>query len=142
MSADLKMLTKLNDVCFYVEDLEKAVDFYTEKMGFEIKRRQPGYVEFDFQPGASFSLWQLDGLHKVVNKKHLKKVGHHFMMAIKVPTLKDVDELRNELVSRGVECISEPTTYPFGARATYFKDIIGNIWEVFAWEEGDGPGLL
>lgn len=142
MSVDLNMLTKLNDVCFYVEDLEEAVDFYTEKMGFEIKRRQPGYVEFLFQEGASFSLWQVDGVYQAVNKEDLGPIGHHFMMAIRVPTLDDVDALHEELTSRGVKCISEPTTYPFGARATYFKDIVGNIWEVFAWEKGDGPGLL
>ncbi|MBS4208207.1 VOC family protein [Bacillus sp. FJAT-50079] len=139
--ADLNMLTKLNDICFYVPDLEEAVQFYTEKMGFEIRRRQPGYVEFLFQ-GTSLSLWQVDGVYHAVKKEHLGAIGHHFMMAINVPTIKDVDELHEELIGRGVECIAPPKTFPFGARAVYFKDIIGNIWEVFAWVEGNGPGIL
>jgi len=141
MTADLSLLRKINDLCLFVPDIEEAVEFYTEKMGFEIIRRQPGYVQFDFQ-GTSLTMWQEDGVYRAVKKEYLGGEGNHFMIAIKVPTLEDVDNLHEELVSRGVECISEPETYPFGSRAVYFRDINKNIWEVFAWVEGDGPGLL
>ena len=47
-----------------------------------------------------------------------------------------------ELTANGVECIQQPTTYEFGSRAAYFLDYEKNIWEVFAWKEGNGPGLL
>lgn len=141
MAADLRRLQKLNDICLYVPDLEEAVKFYTEKMDFKIKRRQPGYVEFDFQ-GTSLTLWQVDGVYLALKKEHLGGMGHHFMLAVKVVASQEVDEIYEELTRRGVECISLPTTYPWGARAVYFKDLIGNIWEIFAWEEIDGPGLL
>lgn len=64
------------------------------------------------------------------------------MIAVKVPTLQDVDDISEELIRNGVHCVKEPTTYEFGSRAAYFNDFEGNIWEVFAWEEGNGPGLL
>ena len=64
------------------------------------------------------------------------------MLAVLVPNLQDVDDISDKLISRGVKCISKPTTYEFGSRAAYFKDNNENIWEVFAWEEGMGPGLL
>ena len=68
--------------------------------------------------------------------------GHHFMLAVRVPALEDVDGIYQELTANGVRCIHPPVTYPFGSRAAYFQDCEDNIWEVFAWEEGNGPGLL
>ena len=64
------------------------------------------------------------------------------MLAVKVPQTDDVDAIYEELVSNGAKCIAPPRTFEFGSRAAYFADFEGNIWEVFAWLEGNGPGLL
>jgi hypothetical protein len=133
-------LRKINDVCLFVKNLEETERFYTEKLGLDVKRRQPGYVEFDFD-GTSVTLWEERGVLAAVEEKHLGGDGHHFMLAVRVSRLQDVDEVAAKLKVRGVPIVSEPRTYPWGARATYFKDNCGNIWEVFAWEEGEGPGL-
>ncbi len=137
----LEQMRKLNDICLFVQDFEGSIKFYEEKLGFEIIRRQPGYVEFNFN-GTGVTLWNEKGVYAAIPKEEIGKKGSHFMLAVKVQTLQDVDDICNEIMSRGVEFISEPKTYPWGARAAYFKDNSGNIWEVFAWEEGDGPGLL
>lgn len=136
----LQLLTKLNDICLFVRDFEKSVQFYTEKMGFEIIRRQPGYVEFDFA-GTSVTLWDEEGVYTAIPKEELGAQGHHFMIAVRVPELEDVDDICYELCKRGVHCIARPKTFEWGSRAAYFKDNNENIWEVFAWEEGLGPGL-
>ena len=142
----LEMLTKLNDICLYVKDFQGALKFYTEKFGFKVKRLQPdeehaNYAEFEFQ-GTGVTLWQQDGLDECFDRKYIDGEGHHFMIAVKVPKLQDVDDIANELIGNGVICIGQPTTYGFGSRAAYFLDFEKNIWEVFAWEEGNGPGLL
>ena len=142
----LKKLTKINDICFYVRDFKGSLKFFTEKFGFEVKRLQPtpetaNYAEFVFQ-GASVSMWERSGVCTVLDEKHLGGEGHNFMIAIKVPELEDVDRIYEELTGRGVVCISQPQTYPFGARASYYLDYERNIWEVFAWVEANGPGLL
>lgn len=142
----LKKLTKINDICLFVKDFKQSMQYYTEKFGFKVKRLQPdvenaNYVEFDFH-GTSLTMWEQNGVLSVLDNKHLGGDGHHFMIAIKVPAISDVDEIYEELTVRGVECISKPTTYPFGSRAAYFYDYEKNIWEVFAWEEGNGPGLV
>lgn len=142
----LNKLTKINDICLFVKDFNGSLKFYTEKFGFKVKRLQPdpenaNYAEFEFQ-GTSISLWEKKGLCEVLDSKYVDGDGHHFMIAIKVPTLQDVDDIYNELQANGVNCILEPTTFPFGARASYYQDFEKNIWEVFAWEEGNGPGLL
>lgn len=135
------MLKKLNDICLFVQNFEESVLFYTEKMRFEIIRRQPGYVEFDFV-GTSVTLWNEEGVYAAIGKEELGGPGHHFMLAVRVPQLEDVDDIISDLESRGVKIISRPRTYAWGSRAAYFKDNSENIWEVFAWEEGPGPGLL
>lgn len=142
----LSKLTRVNDICLFVTDFNNSLKFYTEKFGFKVKRLQPdpehaNYAEFDFQ-GTSVTLWAKSGVETALDPKFLGGTGHRFMIAVKVPALADVDEIYEQLTGRGVACIMKPTTYPFGARASYYQDYEENIWEVFAWEEGNGPGLL
>lgn len=142
----LSMLTKINDICLYVNDFQGSLNFYKEKFGFKVKRFQPNeenanYVEFDFH-GTSITLWDKKGVCEILESKYLDVIGHHFMIAVKVSTLEDVDDISNELISNGVTCIKKPTTFEFGSRAAYFLDFEKNIWEVFSWEKSDGPGLL
>lgn len=142
----LSKLTKINDICLFVDDFQGSLKYYTEKFGFKVKRLQPdeanaNYAEFEFH-GTSVTLWQSDGIYAVVDKKHIEGKAHHFMIAVKVPEMQDVDDIYAELTANGVPCVGEPRTFEFGSRAAYFTDFEGNIWEVFAWEEGNGPGLL
>lgn len=136
----LEKLAKLNDICLFVNDLETCEAFYREKLRFAVKRVQPGYREFDFH-GASVTLWEKPGVFAAIPREALGSDGHHFMLAVRVPTNDEVDEIWAELMDRGVPALAPPETYPWGARAAYFADPEGNIWEVFAWEEGLGPGL-
>ena len=136
----------MNDICLFVKDFKGSLQFYTEKFGFKVKRLQPdeehaNYAEFDFN-GTSITLWEKKGLLEVLDRKHIDGDGHHFMIAIKVPTVEDVDQIYEELMDNGVTSLKEPTTFEFGSRAMYVSDHEGNVWEVFAWVEGNGPGLL
>jgi catechol 2,3-dioxygenase-like lactoylglutathione lyase family enzyme len=142
----LHKLNKVNDICFFVRDFKGSVDFFTEKFALKLKRLQPddenpNYAEFDFL-GTTVTLWDEKGVSEVIDAKYLGGEGHHFMIAIKVPNVQDVDDIYTALVSRGVVCIKPPVTYPFGSRAAYFLDHEKNVWEVFAWLAGNGPGLL
>lgn len=144
--SSLQKLRKLNDICLFVDDFKGSLNFYVEKFGFKVVRLQPdpenaNYAEFEFN-GTSVTLWQKDGVIEAMGNEHLGEYGHHFMIAVKVPEMKDVDDIYEELTANGVECFQKPTTYPFGSRAAYFLDYEKNVWEVFAWEEGNGPGIL
>ena len=146
MSA-LEHLTKLNDICLYVQDFDACLKFYVECFGFRIKRLQPtpetaNYVEFDFH-GTAITMWQIDGVRALLQDEILGSLGHHFMIAVRVDTPELVDEIHDELTRRGVSCARKPESYPFGARSAYYLDYEENIWEVFAWiGGGNGPGLL
>lgn len=144
---DLKQLTKINDFCLYVDDFETMKTFYVEKFGFKIIRCQPdpllpNYVEFEFQ-GTSVTLWEKSGVLKVLEEEDLGPYGHHFMIAIRVPSVKDVDDIHEILISKEVFCRKEPKSYPFQCRAAYYQDPEQNIWEVFAYIDPDANnGIL
>ncbi|MDR1482773.1 MAG: VOC family protein [Synergistaceae bacterium] len=142
----LDRLAKVNDICLFVRDFKGSVKFYTEKFGLRVKRLQPdsehaNYAEFDFN-GTSVTLWDESGVREILDRACLGGEGHHFMIAVKVPSVEDVDAIHGELTGRGVVCVSCPKIYPFGSKAAYYLDHERNIWEIFAWMEGNGPGLL
>lgn len=143
----LSKINKINDLCLFVKDFKGTVEFFTKKFGFELKRLQPNekdanYAEFNFK-GTSLTLWQRDGVTSVIDQKYLAKEGHNYMIAIKVDTVEDVNEIHNKFKKNGVVCIKEPQDYIFGSRAAYYLDCERNIWEIFAWLDGkNGPGLL
>ncbi len=147
MMNSLEKINKINDICMFVKDFNGALEFFTKKFGFKVKRLQPSiinadYAEFEFK-GTSITLWQIDGVTKVIDKKYLKEKGHNFMIAVKVESVDCVDQIHKEFIKNGVICIKEPTDYPFGSRAAYYLDFEENIWEMFAWIDGkNGPGLL
>ena len=121
--SSLEKLTKLNDICLFVDDFWGSLNYYVEKFGFRVIRLQPdpehaNYAEFDFN-GTGVTLWQRDGVVAAMGD-HLGEYGHHFMLAVKVPALADVDAIYQELTANGVECIQQPTTSEFGSRAASF----------------------
>lgn len=146
MSA-LNKMNKINDICLFVKDFKGSVDFFQNKFGFKLIRLQPNevdanYAEFEFH-GTSLTLWDQDGIASVVDATYLGEDGHHFMIAIKVNSVDDVNAIHDELTKNGVTCIKAPTDYEFGSRASYYLDYEENIWEVFAWSNGGmGPGIL
>jgi catechol 2,3-dioxygenase-like lactoylglutathione lyase family enzyme len=145
MSA-LNKITKINDICLFVKDFDGSLQFYKEKFGLTLKRLQPdeanaNYAEFDFE-GTTVTIWARSGLYEVMDSQYVEGDGHPFMIAIKAPEASDVDDIYDAFSANGVTCVKEPTTYVFGSRAAYFLDYEKNIWEIFAWIEGNGPGLI
>lgn len=145
----LKGLTKMNDICLFVNDFQGSLKFFTEKFEFDVKRLQPNpetanYAEFEFQ-GASVTMWNREDVGALIGRQYIdgKGEGHPFMIAIKVDTVAEVNSIHERLIENGVTCIKDPEDYEFGSRAAYYLDFEENIWEVFAWiAEDDGPGIL
>lgn len=109
---------KLMGVC--VRDQEKALDFYTNKLGFEVRADEPmgpgaRWLEVA-PPGAEtgLALWTPPGLED--------RVGTFSQIVFKCD---DVRATYEELRSRGVKFTQEPTDQPGGVMAQ-FVDPEGN----------------
>ncbi len=114
------MIRKLKFVSIPTRDQDRALEFYTEKLGFKVMTDQPfspsqRWIELQI-PGADTRvvLFTADG--------QADRIGSAFNGAFQSD---DVEKTYAELRERGVEFTGEPAKQPWGTFAT-FKDPDGN----------------
>jgi len=103
-----------------VRDQDRALDFYTKKLGFSVVTDQPfndtqRWIELKI-PGAD------TGLALFTPEGHESRIGEFQSVAF---WTKDVQRTYDELRSRGVEFTGPPTVADWGSSAV-FKDQDGN----------------
>jgi uncharacterized protein len=132
----------ISDVCLLVRDLDQAVAFYRDRLGFQLRRLAPGFADF-FSAGVTLALWQVDHMQTHLNfPVRPRATGWHTMAAIHVKDSDRVQSLHQELTSRGVAFLAEPKAYPWNAYACYFSDPEENLWEIYTWLEGGHANLV
>ena len=91
---------RLNHAVLYVHDLDRAVEFYTATLGFEIRTEIPGQAAFLRSPGSlndhDLGLFGLGGAPRPTEPQ----VGLYHL-AWEVGTLAELDEIRARLAGRG-----------------------------------------
>ncbi len=130
----------ITDICILVEDVERTVQFYTEKLGFELRRRAEGFADFH---GAQITLaaWEIDHIHTHAGVSNIRapRGAHKACIAVELESLEILTDLYNELTANGVLFQEEPKYYPWNAYCAYFSDPDGTLWELYTWGDG-GPG--
>src|ERR671915_1481589 len=114
------MITNISTVAVYVDDQEKSLEFWTEKVGFKVHRREtmsPTADWIEVGPENAQTCLVLYPKSMMQNWEELK--------ASIVFNCADVDEMVSRLKSKGVEISGEPKKMKWGTYAT-FKDIDGN----------------
>ena len=113
---------KLELVAIPVSDVDRAKDFYAEKVGFNVDHDHRISDEVRFvqltPPGSACSIALGTGISQA-------EPGSVQGMQVVVP---DVQAARAELVGRGVE-VSEVQEFPWGS-FVFFSDPDGNGWAV------------
>ena len=132
----------ISDVCLLVEDLERALAFYQDRLGFGLRRRAPGFADF-FTAGVTLALWQVEHMqaHLDLPPGLTRRGGGRAMAAIQLETSEQVRALHQELSANGVTFVAEPRAYPWNAYACYFADPEDNLWEIYAWQAGGHANL-
>jgi catechol 2,3-dioxygenase-like lactoylglutathione lyase family enzyme len=117
---------KLEVVPVPVADVDRARDFYAEKIGFNL--------DFDTYPSENVRVVQLTppgsgcsivmgtGLGDISEMKPGSVKGLHLVV-------KDVRQVRDILIGRGV-AVGEIIEYPRGIKIAHFYDPDGNSWEL------------
>jgi predicted enzyme related to lactoylglutathione lyase len=114
------MITHVKFVSLPVRDQDRALDFYTKKLGFELATDQPfddkqRWIELRIGNSATrFVLFTPEG--------HENRIGTFFNGSL---SCDDVEATYRQLLKRGVEFVSEPKQQPWGTFAM-FKDPDGN----------------
>ena len=131
------MITKQTHTTIYVTDQDRAKDFYTDKLGFEVRddarmgsfrwltvgpKTQPDLriVLMALQPNA----WMTE---ETVGM--LKKLVESGSIGGGVLETDDIHREYKELSAKGVRFKSEPKEMPYGIEAV-FQDDSGNFWSL------------
>jgi catechol 2,3-dioxygenase-like lactoylglutathione lyase family enzyme len=133
----------ISDVCILVEDLERSVRFYVDRLGFRPLHRAPGFADFA-GAGLTLALWQIDHIaeHTGVSPARAAAGVHKVVVAVKLPTPADVDACYAELTAKGVAFHGPPADYPWNARCCYFAGPDSELWELYGWHQGGGIGEI
>jgi catechol 2,3-dioxygenase-like lactoylglutathione lyase family enzyme len=103
-----------------VNDVDRAIEFYVEKCGFNLDHDHTVSEEIRFvqitPPGSACS---------IALGKGISEMEPGALQGIQA-VVEDADAAREELAARGVE-VSEVDDQPWG-RFVYFKDPDGNGW--------------
>lgn len=121
---DEPMIKGIKFVNIPVADQDRALAFYTEKLGFRIQTDQPfnenqRWIELSI-PGAD------TGVTLFTPDEHKNRIGTFSGISFLTD---DVERTYDELAARGVEFPAPPTKQPWGTFAM-FKDPDGNQFVV------------
>lgn len=114
------MIKRVNFVAITVKDFDKALDFYTNKLGFKAVTNQPA------GPGRWIEL-QIPGADtKVVLSGFGPPPNPEGQMPVVVFATDDLDTTYEELKKKGVAFTQPPTKASWGSSAM-FRDPDGNL---------------
>ena len=106
---------------FLVDDLDVATAFYETRLGFTRDFVYEGFYASVTRDGATI---HLKCAPKLEGERSHRKCGEHLDVFLSVT---GVNELHDELVSRGAPIAKRLTTRPWGERDFYVEDPDGYI---------------
>lgn len=105
------MAPKLSYVIEFVADMDRAVKFYRDVLGFPLKFQSPGWSEF--ATGETIL-----GLHPASEKNPAGKIDLGF-------TVPDLQQFYQQTQAKGVRFLMPPTKQDFGGILAEFVDSEG-----------------
>jgi predicted enzyme related to lactoylglutathione lyase len=121
-------IKKISQVTIIVRDQDEALNWYKEKMGFEVRTddavTMPGYRWLTIAPKEQKELEIV--LFKARDAREQAWVGQGTLWMLQAD---DCRATCTELAARGVKILSEPQEYPWGIGAT-IEDLYGNPFNI------------
>lgn len=141
-------MNKITCICLGVRDMQRAVRFYRDGLGFKTDEKgdSPQVVFFNTH-GTKFELYPLELLPYDIDEQNPPKVADGFAgitLAYNVRLRQEVDEVIEKVRKSGGRIVKEPQETFWGGYHAYFADFDGYYWEV-VWGpmfEFDEDGLL
>lgn len=119
------MFKKVDDVFFNVDDIEKAVAFYRDKLGLPVKYESADWVELD----AGNVTIALRRFGSGPEGRPELGVGEGATLVFEVD---DLEATQAELQAQGVEFLGG--IFEYGAvRLAAFEDLNGNILQIYQY---------
>jgi catechol 2,3-dioxygenase-like lactoylglutathione lyase family enzyme len=129
------MITRLSVAVIWVKDINEALRFYTEKLGFEIRADVTNgdyrwlTVGLKSQPDLEYQLSALKpgGHLSEAEVQMLTQLVEEGKLGVGPWKTDDCRKTYEVMKARGVEFLQPPTDRPYGIIEAIFKDNSGNI---------------
>jgi uncharacterized protein len=119
-----------------VDDLEKAVAFYRDGLGWSTpgivgKEFEHGAVAFfEVQPGVQLALWPRDSIVHDSGLAKGPRSSTEFTLGSNVNSAQEVDAAMARARQAGAKIVKNAGKTFWGGYAGYFADPDGHVWEV------------
>ena len=140
-------MNKITVICLGVRDMEKAISFYKDGLGFQTKETSynPPVIFFNASGGLKLELYPLDLLAKDIDDNNPPAIGSGFggiTLAYNVKSKDEVHQIVELAEKAGAKIEKEPQDVFWGGYHAYFSDPDGYYWEVsygpdFKFDEND-----
>jgi len=130
------MKARVNVITLGVNDLEKALEFYRDGLGFPTegivgKEFEHGAVAFfDLQSGLKLALWKREDIAYEAKVTKTPASPTEFTIGHNVNSKEEVDKVLEQAKNAGAT-ITDPAHDTFwGGYSGHFQDPDGHLWEV------------
>jgi hypothetical protein len=132
------MKPRITIITLGVDDLEKAVVFYRDGLGWPTKgivgkEFEHGAVAFfELQPGLQLALWPRDSLAHDTGLTKTPRSSTELSLGHNVNSTQEVDAAMARARQAGAKIVKSAGKTFWGGYSGYFADPDGHVWEV-AW---------
>lgn len=123
------MKPRISMITLGVRDLQKAITFYEDGLGFPRMDSTPGVAFFTLN-GTWLGLYGWDALAEDAQVPADGTGFAGFSLAHNVASEQEVDAVVNQAVSAGGTLVKQPQKVFWGGYSGYFRDPDGHLWEV------------
>ena len=141
------MSPRISMITLGVRDLEVAINFYEQGLGFPRKKSSPDIAFFTLK-GTWLALCNWDALARDAGVDSSRAGFGGFTLSHNVTSEKEVDKVYAAAVAAGASPVKKPQPASWGGYSGYFKDLDGYLWEVafnpFTWigpEDEKAPNI-
>lgn len=130
------MKPRITVITLGVKDLENAVAFYRDGLGFPTQgivgtEFEHGAVAFfDLQDGLHLALWPRTSIAYDANVPLQSSSATEITIGHNLASKKEVDEIMEQAKRAGATIVKSAKDTFFGGYSGYFQDPDGHLWEV------------
>jgi lactoylglutathione lyase len=119
---------EIDYIALFVKDVERSLVFYRDVLKFEFTKPIKNGGTDGYSGSIKVGIYDRSWLEKLLGDRGSKPIsGNPILLSI---TVKDLDQVYQELLSAQVSVFSAPQVMPWGQKLVFLEDPDGNLLEI------------